>query len=90
MDNLFELTALRDSREIQLSIRELENQAAAVSKRYKRGIKMLELELNTIDRILDEGGSQIEGCEPWEVRSKEMKHLISVPVLVNIPEDNLV
>jgi hypothetical protein len=41
MNTEYELTALRSIREINIAIRDLENQQAAVTKRYKRGIKML-------------------------------------------------
>ena len=36
-----ELKALREMREINIAMRELSNQASAVSKRYKQGVKML-------------------------------------------------
>lgn len=90
MDQTFELTALRDIREITISIRELEIQASAVSRRYKRGIKMLNSELLSIEQTLDEGGEGFDNMNPWDIRSEELKRLISVPGLVNIPEDNLV
>jgi len=90
MDQTFELTALRDIREITISIRELEIQASAVSRRYKRGIKMLNSELLSIEQTLDEGGEGFNNMNPWDIRSKELKQLIAQPGLVNIPEDNLV
>lgn len=86
MDENTELTALRDMRDITFAIRDLENQLAAVSKRYKRGIKTLEREVAATEQALDEG-VQIDGCEPWNSRSDQLKALISNPTIENIEED---
>ena len=90
MDNSTELVALRDLREINLAIRDLENQQAAVAKRYRRGIKLLEKEISSVEQTLDEGGVQIEGTEPWNARNPELKALIANPVIEAIPEDTSV
>jgi hypothetical protein len=89
MNTEYELTALRSIREINIAIRDLENQQAAVTKRYKRGIKMLESEICTIEESLDDGGT-IETMEPWTVRSPECWKLIADPQLDNIEDDNVV
>jgi hypothetical protein len=90
MEQALELKALRDIREITISIRELEAQASVVSKRYKKGIKMLETEILSIEQTLDEGAEGFDNMKPWDIRTEDLKRLISDPGLVNIPEDNLV
>tara|TARA_R110001606_G_scaffold394914_1_gene566307 strand:+ start:115 stop:678 length:564 start_codon:yes stop_codon:yes gene_type:complete len=89
MEQIYELTALRSIREIHIAVRDLENQAAATSKRYKKGIKTLLGEVSAIEASLDDGGV-IEGMEPWNIQSEQIKSLISNPVLSNIEEDNLI
>jgi len=89
MNDTYELQALRAIREINLSIRELENQAAATSKRYKRGVKLLQSETTAIEASLDEGGA-IEGMEPWNIQGEKLSLLIANPVLENIEDDYLV
>tara|TARA_R110000796_G_scaffold16726_11_gene52153 strand:+ start:451 stop:720 length:270 start_codon:yes stop_codon:yes gene_type:complete len=89
MNENFELKALRCMREINIAIRDLENQSSVVSKRYKRGIKLLQTEICSIEASLDDGGT-IEGCEPWNVQSAELKTLIADPKLSSIAEDNIV
>lgn len=89
MNENFELKALRAMREINIAIRDLENQSSAVAKRYKRGIKLLQSEILNIEGSLDEGGT-IEGCEPWNVQSAELRALISDPKLCNVSEENIV
>jgi len=88
VDDKYELTALRAIRETSLAIRELESQAAATAKRYKRGIKLLSSEVNTIEATLDDGGA-IEGMEPWNIQSEKLKALIADPKLDNIDDDCL-
>lgn len=90
MDNSTELVALRDLREINLAIRDLENQQAAVAKRYRRGIKLLEKEISSVEQMLDDEGIQIEGTEPWNIRIPELKSLIANPIIDAIPEDTSV
>jgi len=89
MNDTYELQALRAIREINLSIRELENQAASTSKRYKRGVKLLQSETTAIEASLDEGGA-IEGMEPWNIQGEKLSLLIANPVLENIEDDYLV
>jgi hypothetical protein len=89
MEQIYELTALRSIREIHIAVRDLENQAAATSKRYKKGIKTLLGEVSAVEASLDDGGV-IEGMEPWNIQSEQIKSLISNPVLSNIGEDNLI
>ena len=89
MNDNYELQALRAIREINLSIRELENQSAATSKRYKRGVKLLQSETTAIEASLDEGGS-IEGMEPWNIQGEKLSLLIANPILENIEDDYLV
>ena len=86
MDNTYELNALRSIREATIAIRDLENQATATSKRYKRGVKTLNGYIASIEASLDEGGT-IEGIEPWNSTSPALQRLISNPVLDNIEED---
>jgi hypothetical protein len=86
MDETTELTALRDMRDITFAIRDLENQHAAVSKRYKRGIKILEREIAATEQTLAEG-VQINGTEPWNSRSEQLKALILNPTIDNVEED---
>jgi len=88
MNQAYELTALRSIREINIASRELENQAAATSKRYKKGIKMLQTEIAAIEASLDDGGSTLEGTEPWNVQTQKLKKLIADPSLANIEEDS--
>lgn len=87
--NTYELKALREMREINIAMRELSNQATAVSKRYKQGIKMLEKHFFSIESCLDDGGC-LAGTEPWAMQSKELIQLITNPVISNIPEDSSV
>ena len=89
MDNKFELNALRSIREATIAIRDLENQAAATAKRYKKGIKTINAYISSIEQSLDDGGT-IEGCEPWKVAGAYVGQLILNPVLDNIAEDNTV
>ena len=84
-----ELKALREMREINIAMRELSNQASAVSKRYKQGVKMLEKQFLSIEACLDDGGC-FPGTEPWKIQSPEIEKLIRNPVLANIPEDSSV
>ena len=86
MDNTYELNALRSIREATIAIRDLENQATATSKRYKKGAKTLNGYIATIEASLDDGGT-IEGLEPWNSVSPSLERLIANPVLENIDED---
>jgi|TARA_E500000318_G_scaffold49525_1_gene46484 hypothetical protein len=87
MDKETELKALRDMRDITFAIRDLETQQAAVAKRYRRGIKSLQIELCSCEQGIEDGGMPMEGCEPWNTRSDNLKQLIANPVLSNIEED---
>lgn len=89
MDNTQELNALRDLRETNLAIKELEQQQAIVSKNFKRGIRLLQREAAMTESQIDDGGV-MEGCESWNVRHTSIKQLISNPCIENIPEDNSV
>lgn len=87
MDEKSELKALRDMRDIAFSIRDLETQQAAVARRYRRGIKMLQRELAACEQAIEDDSHMLEGCQPWEVRGEDVKRLIANPVLTNIEED---
>lgn len=87
MDNTYELNALRSIREATIAIRDLENQAAATSKRYKKGAKSIQGYISSIEASLDEGGT-IDGLEPWVSANPSLKRLIANPILENIEEDN--
>jgi len=87
MDEKSELTALRDMRDIAFAIRDLETQQAAVARRYRRGIKMLQKEMAACEQAIEDGEATIEGCQPWETRGEDIKRLIANPVLTNIEED---
>lgn len=87
MDNTYELNALRSIREATIAIRDLENQAVATSKRYKKGAKIINGYISSIEASLDDGGT-IEGLEPWNSISPSLKKLISNPIVDNIEEDN--
>lgn len=89
MDNTYELNALRSIREATIAIRDLENQAAATAKRYKKGVKTIEGYITSIEASLDDGGS-IEGLEPWNSITPSLKRLISDPIVDNIEEDNFI
>ena len=85
-----ELQSLRDLREIQIAQRDLEAQASAVSKRYKRGIKILQKEAATLETFIDDGISPITDMSPWDTRSDQLSKLILDPQLQHIPEDTSV
>ena len=87
MDEKSELTALRDMRDIAFAIRDLETQQAAVARRYRRGIKMLQKEMASCEQAIEDGEATIEGCQPWEIRGEGIKRLIANPLLINIEED---
>ena len=87
MNETYKLTALRSIREISIAIRDLENQSSATSKRYKKGIKILQAEVDAIEASLDDGGT-LPGTEPWNIQSQQIKLLIADPSLSNIEEDN--
>lgn len=87
MDEKSELTALRDMRDIAFAIRDLEIQQAAVARRYRRGIKMLQKEMASCEQAIEEEDITIEGCQPWKIRSEDLNKLIANPVLTNIEED---
>lgn len=89
MDNTYELNALRSIREATIAIRDLENQATATAKRYKKGIKSINSYIATIEQSLDEGGT-IAGLEPWNIAGTTISRLISNPILDNIEEDNTI
>jgi hypothetical protein len=87
MNETNELKALRFIREINIAIRELENQSSATSKRYKKGVKMLQKEICSVEALLDDGAI-IEGTEPWVILTQQLRSLIFNPTLSNIEEDN--
>lgn len=82
-----ELNALRDLREVHLAIKSLESQQQRVSRRFKRGIRMLQQEASSIEGFIDTGSSAIDGAEPWNTRGEDLGLLIASPVLTNVPED---
>ena len=81
LENEKELKALRELREVHLAIKSLENQQQRVSRRFKRGIRMLQQEANTVEGFIDIGGSAIEGTEPWSTRGDDLEQLIACPLL---------
>lgn len=89
MDSQKELTALRSIREVNIAIRELESQAAETARLYKKGVKQLLSHILSIESFLDDGGVIIEGTEPWNMQSDQIKSLIDNPVLSNIEQDLL-
>jgi hypothetical protein len=90
MEDPFELKALRDLREIDLAIRDIQSQQALVAKRFKEGIKLLQKEAYTVEAQLADQSESIKGAEAWNTRSPILRTLINDPRLENIPEDNLV
>lgn len=90
MEDPFELTALRDLREIDLAVRDIQNQQAMVAKRFKEGIKLLQKEAYTVEAQLADQTESINGAEAWNTRSPILRTLINDPRLENIPEDSLV
>jgi hypothetical protein len=90
MDAPYELTALRDMREINLAIRDLQSQQAQISKRFKEGMKLLQKEFLTVESQLQDGNTEIDGTEPWNTRGEILQRLIANPTLENIPEENIV
>jgi len=84
-----ELLALRDLREINLAIKDLENQQSVVSKKFKLGIRLLQREASMTEGHLDDG-CVMQGCESWNVRHEKLKNLIDDPNLENIPDDTTV
>lgn len=81
-----ELELLRDAREIDIARASLESQLSAITKRFKRGIRMLEAEKQTTTSNIDL--LPLPGGSPIETRSEEMRALIANPSLANIPEDS--
>ena len=89
MENAQELKALRDLREINLAIKDLELQSSNTSKNYKRGIRLLQKEASLTESQIDDGGV-MDGCESRNVRHANLKQLINNPCIENIPQDNSV
>lgn len=87
---LIELQTLRDLREIDNSIRELQINSARVNKRFKRGIKILEAEKQSVENELNNGAATIAGSSCRETRSQELINLIADPQIENIPPDTTV
>lgn len=87
MDAHIELTALRDMRDIAFAIRDLESQQQAVAKRFRRGIRSLQTELAACEQAIEDEGITIDGTQPWNTRSEELKKLIADPTLANVAED---
>jgi len=88
-DNNTELKALRDLREINLAIKDLETQASVVSKKFKLGVRLLQRESSITENHLEDG-YVMDGCESWNVRHEKIRNLINDPKLDNIPEDSSV
>jgi len=78
-----ELQLFKDSREIDIAIKQLELHSATVAKRFKRGIKLLQSEKIAVENEID--------CQATPSatvpRSKTMRQLIADPQLKHIPED---
>ena len=86
-NNELEFKALREMREINISIKELINQSSSIQRRYKQGVKLLQIELLKIEACLDDQVGLFPGTEPWNDQSPQLKALIANPILSNIPED---
>lgn len=82
-----EVEVLRDLRELNLAKKELEIQQSLISKKIKRGIRLIEKEILSVEGEID-AGIFIEGIEARNTRSPELKKLISDPRLETIPQDN--
>ena len=82
-----EVQTLRDLRELTLARKELEVEGSLISKRIKKGIKLIDQEIASVEKELDQG-TFIEGTEARVMRSPQLALLISDPRLEHIPEDN--
>lgn len=82
-----EVEVLRDLRELNIAKKELEVQHSLISRKIKRGIKLLDKEILSVEGEID-AGIFIDGTESRNTRSPELKRLVSDPCLETIPEDN--
>ncbi len=78
-----ELKLFKDSREIDIAIKQLEAQSASVAKRFKRGIKLLQREKISVENEIDSQGT----LSATPTRPKAIRQLIADPQLKHIPED---
>jgi hypothetical protein len=78
-----ELQLFKDLREIDIAIKQLETHAASVSKRFKRGIRMLLKEKLNVEKEIDSKSVTSENA----TRSRALRRLIADPQLKHIPED---
>ena len=76
-----ELQLFKDSREIDIAIKQLETHAASVAKRFKRGIRMLLKEKLNVEQAIDSQSGTTA------TRSKTLKRLIADPQIKHIPDD---
>lgn len=86
METTQELDYLRARRAAEIAIRDLENEAASVSKRYRLGVKSLICHIQSIDTEIDEGGA-MAGLGVLETISSDVTRLMADPTLQNIPDD---
>lgn len=85
METTTELKLLREIHDSDLAIRKLNNDAAAVSKKYKRGIKVIEQHRMSLEDELTD--PTMKGMSAIENKSPELEQLLADPALGNIPED---
>ena len=72
-----EVEILRDLRELNLAKKELEIQQSLISKKIKRGIRLIEKEILSVEGEID-AGIFIEGIEARNTRSPELKSLFPI------------
>jgi hypothetical protein len=76
-----ELQLFKDSREIDIAIKQLETHSASVAKRFKRGIRMLLKEKLNVEQAID------SKTGTTATRTKTLQRLIADPQLKHIPDD---
>lgn len=86
MENEKLFARLRDLRDIQLAIQELESDKSRQNKRYQQGVRMLWREYHKVDAEIEDPGSSFDGMAAMDTRSQELRQLIADPVYRNIPE----
>lgn len=88
MENTTELNYLRSRREAEIAMRDLESEAANVSKRYKKGVKALAMHVWEIDKEIDGMTDLIPGTGVLETMDVDLKRLVADPTLNNIRLEN--
>lgn len=86
MDNTTELNYLRSRRETEIAMRDLENEAANVAKRYKKGIKALSFHVEGIDTEIDSPEEIMPGMSVLDTIDEDLQRLIADPTLENVKE----